>query len=431
MKFLIVAIALLLQYWEESACVQNLRTHVEEITLAVNEGRAPGSAGEKAVAQYVYDCLSKDGVDMLCTREGDVFGISAPGGDTLVSRNVTGFVQGYDPALKNRYIVVGAHIDNLGCSTLTIDGEKTLRIYPGANSNASGVAMMLELASRVASSSVLFKRSVVFAGFGSGTASFAGSWYFANRSFAADTSRVDAMLNLDALGVENDGMLAFTSGNGDLNSLIAKLSSSVQPVRPSVVGREPYPSDHQVFYGASIPSVCFTTGRFAQHNTPSDTASILDYDYMERELEYLFNFLLELANAPEGFPAWRDTNSSAKGTASSDALSWADCDTPPTFLGSANPSFFMQKWVYQYLKYPQECIRDGIQGRVMVEFIIEKDGTVSNVAALRGPDERLCEAAVKVIEASPKWKPDRLNGQKVRSSMTVPVEFRLKKKQNR
>lgn len=428
MRFLIIAIALLFQYWEESNVVQALRTHIQELTLAQNEGRAPGSAGEKAAAEYVWTKLSEAGVDMLCTKEGDTFGVSRPGGDTLVSRNAYGFIQGYDPVLKDKYIVVGAHIDNIGMNTLTVDGEKVNQIYSGANSNASGVAMMLELASRVASSSVLFKRSVIFAGFGSGTSLSAGAWYFLNRSFAKDRSKIDAMVNLDALGIENNGIQAFTSGNQDLNSMINVLSASVQPVRPTILSREPYPSDHQVFYAAEIPSVCFTTGRFPQHNTPADTPSIIDYDYMERELEYLYNFILSLANAPEGQPAFHDVSSSKKADDGSGIVSWSDCDVPPTFLGNVNPSFFLEKWVYQYLKYPQDCIREGVQGRVMVEFVIEKDGKVSSVRVLRSPDERLSEAAQKVVAASPKWKAARMKGQKVRSSMTIPVEFRLKKK---
>ena len=73
-------------------------------------------------------------------------------------------------------------------------------------------------------------------------------------------------------------------------------------------------------------------------------------------------------------------------------------------------------------------MRDGIQGRVMVDFIIGKDGSVSDVRVLKGVSPELDAEAVKVVAASPKWKPGRLNGNKVRTSMTIPVEFRLQKK---
>ena len=64
----------------------------------------------------------------------------------------------------------------------------------------------------------------------------------------------------------------------------------------------------------------------------------------------------------------------------------------------------------------------------MVEFIINKDGKVSDVRVQRGISEELDAEAIKVVAASPKWKPAKVNGQKVRCSMTIPVEFRLEKK---
>ena len=101
------------------------------------------------------------------------------------------------------------------------------------------------------------------------------------------------------------------------------------------------------------------------------------------------------------------------------------------FLNSSNPTKFLKDWVYQYLKYPESALRDGIQGRVTVDFIIEKDGKVTNVHVTKGVDEELDSEAVKVVAASPKWKPGRVNGNKVRTLMSIPVEFRLEKKGTR
>ena len=111
-----------------------------------------------------------------------------------------------------------------------------------------------------------------------------------------------------------------------------------------------------------------------------------------------------------------------------DVVSYYDCDQRPVFLNSADIRPFMEKWVYANMRYPERAVRDGIQGRVMVDFIIDKDGKVTDVRVVRGVDPDLDEEAVRVISASPKWKPGRMNGQKVRTSVTVPVEFRLKKK---
>ena len=71
---------------------------------------------------------------------------------------------------------------------------------------------------------------------------------------------------------------------------------------------------------------------------------------------------------------------------------------------------------------------EGIQGRVMVDFIIDKDGKVTDVRVVKGVSPSLDAEAVKVVSASPKWKPGRYAGEKVRVAMNIPVEFRLEKK---
>ena len=117
-----------------------------------------------------------------------------------------------------------------------------------------------------------------------------------------------------------------------------------------------------------------------------------------------------------------------KNTTSDDVVAYYDCDQRPMFLNSQDPRRFLEEWVYKYLKYPESALRNGIQGRVMVQFIIEKDGKVTDVKVVRGVSEELDAEAVKVISASPEWKAGRVNGNKVRTSMSIPVEFRLEKK---
>ncbi len=427
MKILLLILPLLFQYWEESAAVKSFRLHVEEICLAANEGRAAGSDGEKAVADYVYNVFRNSGMDVISGAEGDTFGVLDAKGDTLVSRNVIAFAQGYDPDLKGRFIVVGARMDGMGTHTMTVDGVPVEQIYAGANGNASGLAMLLELAPMFARQSLALKRSVVFVAFGSSGLSFAGSWHFLHHTFGKDVKNIDAMINLDILGADRDGMMAYTCGNEDLNMMINTLASSFQPVKPRIVSSEPYPSDHQVFYASEIPSVLFTSGRYPEHNTVKDTPGILDFDFMEREKEYIYNFICEIANAAEGMPSFRSVDRTAKKQEGA-PMPWSDCDTPPMFLNSPNPSVFLEKWVYPYLKYPQSCIAEGIQGRVMVEFTIQADGRLTDAHVVRSVDPQLDEAALKVISASPKWRPARFKGKKVACSMTIPVEFRLKKK---
>lgn len=413
----------------DSETVTSFKNHVSFITAAQLDGRKAGSEGEKAVAGYVYSCLKGYGVEMLTPAEGELFGIARNQGDTLTSRNVYGFVQGYDRTLNGHYIVIGARMDNLGTNVMTVDGQKVTQIYAGANGNASGVSMMLELARLVSTNSLLFRRSVIFIGFGASSETYAGAWYFLNRSFK-DSGLIDAMVNLDMVGTGQNGFYAYTASNSDLNSVLASLSSQLQPVYPELRADELYPSDHRAFYSSEIPAVHFTTGRYTEHNTPRDTESILDYGMMERELEYVYNFVLELANTDREI-TFRNAPAQVRTQGAEDVVAYYDCDQRPMFLNSTDPRQFLEKWVYQYLRYPEEAVMNGIQGTVQVNFIIGKDGKVRDVSIAKSVDPSLDNEALRVVSASPKWRPGRLRGEKVATSMTVPVEFRLEKKTER
>ena len=230
----------------DSETVSAVKEHVRELSSAMYEGRKAGSEGEKMAAEYVESKLKEYGVDLLSPKGGDVFGVKQENGDTLTSCNVVGFVQGYDEKLRDRYIVVGARLDNMGTHTMTVDGQPYEKIFYGANGNASGLAMMMELARKVQTTSAIFRRSVIFVAFGSSSETYAGSWYFLNRAFG-DVENIDAMIKLDMLGTGYNGFYAYTSSNADLNAMIRTMEGELLPIKPEIVAGEPYPSDHRAF----------------------------------------------------------------------------------------------------------------------------------------------------------------------------------------
>lgn len=410
----------------DSEVTAALRHHIRSVASADLEGRAAGSRGEKAAAEYVSEALSSKGVEILDLGSGNSFGIAGESGDTLTSLNVIGFIQGGDEKLRDRYIVIGARLDNLGSDTYTVDGRKVERVYSGANGNGSGLALMIELAGMLENSAFQLKRSVIFVAFGASQKTYAGAWYFLNRAFS-DAGNIDAMINLDCLGCGGNGFYAYTASNTDMNTLVRSLEGDLLPIKPELTSAETYPSDHRAFYAKEIPSVCFTTGKYPEHGTERDTESIIDYPSMERILEYLYDFSMTLANTGIR-PSFNDSVSPVKrGPSYDDVIPYYECDQRPSFLNSTDPRQFLSRWVYQYLKYPPQAVRNGVQGTVMVDFIIDRSGKVTDVRVARSVSEELDAEAVKVISASPKWKPARVGGNKVRCSMTLPVEFRLEK----
>ena len=407
----------------DSETVHAFKEHVSYLSSAALEGRKAGSEGEKDAAEYVARALEKVGVDLVSPVTGQEFSIAREGADTLTSRNVIGFIPGWDKSLNDSYIVIGARLDNLGMDTYLLNGEPTSRIYYGANGNASGLAMLLELASRLSTNRVLLRRNVLIVAFGASQETLAGSWYFLNRSFS-DVAHIDAMVNLDMLGTLERGFYAFTSSNEDLDRGVRALQGELLPVQAQLTTEEPYPSDHQAFYDKEIPSILFTTGRYPEHGTGRDTFDIVDFEGMERELEYIYTYTVALCNGIR--PLFRQDSGKAPAPVN-DAVSWNDVDVKPIFLTSNDPSFFLEKWVYQYLKYPKYAVENGIQGRVFVDFVIDEDGSVKDVKVSRSVHTALDEEAVRVVSASPKWKPGRHRGKKVKVAMTIPVDFRLEK----
>ena len=96
----------------------------------------------------------------------------------------------------------------------------------------------------------------------------------------------------------------------------------------------------------------------------------------------------------------------------------------PTFNGGDANEF--TKWVNTHIQYPQIAQEMSIQGKVTLQFTIEKDGSLQNVKVRSTPDEPLSKEAVRVVSSSPKWKPGRQRDRAVKVTYTFPVVFKLR-----
>ena len=77
------------------------------------------------------------------------------------------------------------------------------------------------------------------------------------------------------------------------------------------------------------------------------------------------------------------------------------------------------------VKYPVIAQENNIQGKVIVQFVIERDGSITDVQVVRPVDPSLDKEAIRVVKSMPKWKPGKQRGKAVRVSYTVPINFRL------
>ena len=107
-----------------------------------------------------------------------------------------------------------------------------------------------------------------------------------------------------------------------------------------------------------------------------------------------------------------------------EAIPFQLVEEKPSFQGGDANQF--SKWVNQRLQYPEIAKENGVQGRVTLQFTVEKDGSVTKVKVLRGVDPSLDKEAVRVVSQSPKWKPGKQRDRAVPVTYTCPVIFQLR-----
>ena len=110
-------------------------------------------------------------------------------------------------------------------------------------------------------------------------------------------------------------------------------------------------------------------------------------------------------------------------TASSDTTVFAIVDEMPEYPGGQQA---LMEFISNNVKYPENAQKNGISGKIFVQFVIETDGSIGDVKIGRGVDPELDAEGIRVVESMPKWKPGKERGKFVRVSYTVPINFSLK-----
>ena len=425
----IIIIVIMLAIWSNikaQSFDDNLKSHIEFLCDNNLQGRKAGSPGEGKAAEYIFNQLEKYGVTMLTGREGNTFYIIEDG-DTLKSCNIVGILEGYDQNLRNEYILVGAHMDHLGSNQYTVDGQSRTAVLAGADANASGVSALLEVADILSQNALFLRRSVIFVAFGAGEEQFAGSRYFTTGGGFTDISNVKLMINLDMLGrgnAANPFEIYSLIDRGDLNSMTdyVKENESVAAI-PAIHNGELFASDHIAFTQVDIPAITFSTGISREYRTAKDTPDLILYNKLAAQTHYIAMFVKVLSEKDYLLPS---INVKDNVVSSNRIYALSDCDKMPEFFHS-DLKHFLESWVYKYVKYPQDAIDQGIQGTVNVSFIVNNDGSISDVVVVKGLCESIDKEAIKVVSVSPKWIPGEINRKKISCKITIPIEFKLRK----
>jgi aminopeptidase YwaD len=222
--------------------------------------------------------------------------------ETGITRNVVMLLAGEDDSFSNEYLIIGAHFDHLGMggqgsSSRAVD---TIAVHHGADDNASGVGMMLELAEKFAHTKGSHKRSIIFIAFAGEELGLLGSKEYVENP-GVDLSKVNAMINLDMVGRLQETSIAQISGVGTADGLRDLLNSANDTTLLKLtLSDEGYgPSDHSSFYGKNIPVLFFSTGAHLDYHTPSDTYDRINYKGMITISSLVYDVTEQLVNSPD------------------------------------------------------------------------------------------------------------------------------------
>ncbi|HTU19656.1 MAG TPA: M20/M25/M40 family metallo-hydrolase [Gemmataceae bacterium] len=222
---------------------------------------------------------------------------------SVIGRNVGAILPGSDPKLKDEWILLSAHFDHLG--------KRGEVLYPGADDNATGVAMLLEVAEYFALSKEKPRRTIAFISFDQEEAGLRGSMYFAAHP-PLSFRNLKAFLTADMLGRSMANVMdeyVFLMGSERSTHLRRLVEKTAVPrglkigrLGADLVGTR---SDYGPFRDRKIPFLFFSTGQHPDYHSPSDVPERIDYQKLQRICVYIRDVVKRLAN-DDAVPSWNE-----------------------------------------------------------------------------------------------------------------------------
>jgi len=263
-------------------------------------GRGLGSAELDKAADYIASAFKQVGLT-TAFQEWEEAIEGKPGLTKL--KNVIAVIPGSDPLFAGQSVVIGAHYDHLGHGWPDVHAGDEGKIHFGADDNASGIAVMLELARNMAKSSKP-KRSIIFVAFTAEESGRLGSRYYVQHSDPYPAEKIIAMLNLDTVGRLGDNdITVFGTGTASEWVHIFRGTGFVTGYGVNSVKDNAGFSDQKSFHDVGVPAVQFFGSVHADFHRPSDTIDKIDGKGLLKMAAVLKETAAYLAERPEALNA--------------------------------------------------------------------------------------------------------------------------------
>jgi hypothetical protein len=273
------------------------------------EGRGLGTPGLDAAAGYIADQLRLAGLQPAVNGGSawlQVWPAAIPeSGKAVDLANVVAVLPGSDPARDGESLVIGAHYDHLGYGESLGQAADRGRIHPGADDNASGVAVLLELARVLAGKPQ--PRSIVFVAFTGEETGRLGSKHYIQTAMRYPVDGIIAMVNLDTVGrLGERPLLALGAGPAADWVHILQGAGYVTGVGVKPVADDIGSSDQSSFIEAGVPAVQLFSGAHADFHRPGDTPEKIDATGLVKTAQVLQAIAIYLAGRPEALASTAD-----------------------------------------------------------------------------------------------------------------------------
>jgi hypothetical protein len=251
------------------------------------QGRGFGSQGLEQAADYIAQAFRQAGLQPGGDK-GSYFQVfSAPGEDgrPQLLKNVIGVIPGRHPRLSSENLVFGAHYDHLGLGWPDVREQNRGKLHLGADDNASGIAVMLELA-RVLGRKFQPDRTIVFVAFSAEEAGRLGSKHYVKHARNHPVAKTIAMLNLDTVGcLFNKKLMVLGADTASEWPHIFRGIGFVTGIQSVMVKEALDASDQISFHEAGVPAVQLFSGANTDYHRPGDTADKIDADGLVKVAE--------------------------------------------------------------------------------------------------------------------------------------------------
>lgn len=281
---------------------ERMMKSVEYLASKELAGRAPGTEGIKKAADYIAEQFKNAG--LLPGADDESYfqiwnEVVDANGNKAQVKNIIGIIPGTNPNLKDESVIVCAHYDHLGLGWPGANKGNEGKIHPGADDNASGVSVMLELANLLGKT-LKPQRTVIFVAFTSEESGLLGSKYYVQNMKRFPAKKVIGVLNFDTVGKLADKKLFVLSSNSAREwRFIFMGASYVTGVESEMITQDLDASDQRSFINIGVPGVQFFAGANEVYHKPIDTADKIDAAGLVKVATFTREGILYLADRIE------------------------------------------------------------------------------------------------------------------------------------